>query len=87
MAAITAGGERAERRKVLPEVAGAIADASGWLSGRVLALTPSLPGLAGAAGVSVCAGFAASHVFGHGLAPWVGGLVGSVFALLLDRRI
>lgn len=88
MAAITVLGAAVPVwRKAAAQVSGAVADVSGWLAGRVLAVVPSLPGVAGAAAVSVCAGFAASHVFGHGLAPWVGGLVGGVFALALDRRM
>jgi hypothetical protein len=47
----------------------------------------SLPGLGGAAGFSVGVGEIAGHVFGHGLAPWVGLAVGSVFALWLGAEL
>src|SRR5262249_61388126 len=40
-----------------------------------------LPGLAAAAAVSVAAGELASHLFGHGLAPWVGLLAAGAFGL------
>lgn len=77
------------RRRLRPAgaAAGPLADAAGWTAGRVLALLPLVPGVGGAAMISVCAGEFAGHVFGHGLTPWVAGLVGGVFALLLDRRI
>jgi hypothetical protein len=64
-----------------------LADVAGRVTGRVLAVAPSVPGLAGAVMVSAAAGEVASHVFGHGLAPWVGIGVGGVFGLLWDRRI
>lgn len=67
--------------------AGVLASAAGAVSGRLLAVRRLVPGVAGAAAVSVCAGELAGHVFGHGLAPWVAGLVGGVFALALDRRL
>ena len=70
-----------------PRVAGRAAELAGKATGRVMALLPTVPGLAGAAMASVCTGELAGHVFGHGLAPWVAGLVGSVFLLLLDRRL
>ena len=75
------------RRLRAREVAGPLADAAGWTAGRLLSLLPLVPGIGGAAVISVCTGELAGHVFGHGLAPWVAGLVGGVFALLLDRRI
>lgn len=91
MAAIAAGAAGTARRRVLADAAnavlGAVATAAGWVSGRVLRVAPSLPGVAGAAGVSAGAGFLASHIWGHGLAPWVGLTVGGVFALALDRRL
>jgi hypothetical protein len=76
------------RRHLRPEgAAGVLAAAAGWVTGRVLLALPSVPGVAGAAMVSLGAGEFAGHVFGHGLAPWVGIVVGGVFALVLDRRI
>ena len=66
---------------------GAVAAAAGWLTGRVLLSLPAVPGLAGAAMVSVGLGELAGHVFGHGLTPWVAVITGGVFALLLDRKI
>ena len=71
----------------LGRLAGRVVDVAGVVTGRVLAALPSVPGLAGAGAVAVCAGEVTGHVFGHGLAPWVGGLVGGVFLLLLDRRL
>ncbi len=67
--------------------AGPLASAAGWTAGRVLALLPLVPGVAGAAMISAGAGEVAGHVFGHGLTPWVAVTLGGVFALLLDRRI
>jgi hypothetical protein len=60
---------------------------AGKVAGRVLRVAPTVPGLAGAALVSACGGEVTGHVFGHGLAPWVAGLAGGMFLLLLDRRI
>lgn len=68
-------------------IAGAVASAAGWVSGRVLASGRSLPSLAGAVLVSVCTGGFAGHVFGHGLSPWVGGLVGGVFLLWIGTEL
>lgn len=68
-------------------IAGAVASAAGWASGRVLASGRSLPSLAGAVLVSVCAGGFAGHVFGHGLTPWVAGVVGGVFLLWIGTEI
>lgn len=68
-------------------VAGALAAGFGHVTGRVLAALPAVPGLAGAVMISLAAGEFAGHVFGHGLAPWVGIGVGGVFALVLDRKI
>jgi hypothetical protein len=68
-------------------IAGPLADAAGSVTGRALSLLPLLPGLGGAAAVSLCAGELAGHLWGHGLTPWVAGLVGGAFALLLDRRV
>jgi hypothetical protein len=67
--------------------AGSLAELAGRATGRVLSLLPAVPGVAGAAMVSLAAGEFAGHVFGHGLTPWVAVGVGGVFALLLDRRI
>jgi hypothetical protein len=66
---------------------GALATAAGKVTGRALRIAPTVPGVAGAAALSVCTGGLAGHVFGHGLTPWVAGLVGGVFLLLLDRRL
>lgn len=66
---------------------GPLADVAGWSVGTVLSLLPLVPGVGGAAMVSVAAGELAGHVFGHGLTPWAGLAVGGVFALALDRRI
>lgn len=60
--------------------------ASGWVSGRVLRVLPSVPGLAGAGAVSLGTGMICGHVFGHGLAPWVTILAAGGFGLLRDRR-
>jgi hypothetical protein len=81
--AVTAGGRRDWRDALW----GGLATAAGRVTGRALRLRRTVPGVAGAAAVSVCAGGLAGHVFGHGLSPWVGGLVGGVFLLLLDRRL
>lgn len=62
-------------------------EAAGHVVGFALALLPLLPGVGGAAMISVGSGEFAGHVFGHGLAPWVAVAVGGVFALLLDRKI
>jgi hypothetical protein len=47
----------------------------------------ALPGLAGAAAVSVGAGELAGHIFGRGLAPWVTLGVGGMFALWIGAAI
>lgn len=67
--------------------AGNLAETAGTVIGRFLSLLPLVPGVAGAAMFSVAAGEFAGHVFGHGLAPWVGLGAGGMFALLLDRRL
>lgn len=67
--------------------AGSVADAAGHATGRFLASLPLVPGIAGAAMISLGAGELAGHLFGRGLTPWVALMVGGVFALLLDRRI
>lgn len=84
MAAVAAHGRRRDWRNA---VLGGLAVAAGKLAGHALRVRRTVPGVAGAAAVSVCAGGLAGHVFGHGLAPWTGGLVGGVFLLLLDRRL
>lgn len=61
--------------------------AAGWVAGKALRVAPTVPGVAGAALVSLGAGEVTGHVFGHGLAPWVAAVAGGVFLLLLDRRI
>jgi len=61
--------------------------AAGTVTGRVLRVVPSVPGVAGAVGVSAGAGEVIGHTAGHGLAPWVAIMVGGVFALMLDRRL
>ncbi len=68
-------------------VLAAVATVAGSVTGRALRVAPTVPGLAGAAAVSVCTGEVASHVFGHGLAPWIGGLLGGLFLLVIDKRI
>lgn len=83
MTAVTAGRRRDWRDALFAGVA----EVAGKVAGRVLSVLPTVPGLGGAAMVSVCAGGLAGHVFGHGLSPWVGGLTGGVFLLLLDRRL
>jgi hypothetical protein len=76
------------RRRLRASAAvGGATDAAGKSVGRVLSLLPLLPGLGGAAMISLGAGEFAGHVFGHGLVPWVALLAAGVFALLLDRRI
>ena len=64
-----------------------LAAAAGHVSGRVLSVRRVVPGLAGAAMVSVGAGELTGHIFGRGLAPWAAIAVGGVFALLLDRQL
>jgi hypothetical protein len=82
--AAVAAGRRRDWRDALW---GGLATASGKVTGHALRVRRMFPGVAGAAAVSVCAGGLAGHVFGHGLSPWVGGLVGGVFLLLVDRRL
>lgn len=53
----------------------------------VVALFRSLPGVAGAAAIAVGAGELAGHVFGHGLALWVGLVVGGAFAVRIGAEI
>ena len=79
-----AAGRRTDWRDA---VFGRAAEVAGKLTGRALQLRRTVPGVAGAAAVSVCTGGLAGHVFGHGLTPWVGGVVGGVFLLVLDRRL
>ena len=83
MAAVAAGSRPDWRDAVF----GRAAEVAGKLTGRALRLRRTVPGVAGAAAVSVCTGGLAGHVFGHGLTPWAGGVVGGVFLLLLDRRL
>jgi hypothetical protein len=64
-----------------------IPEAAGHVIGRTLSLLPLVPGIGGAAMISLGTGEFAGHVFGHGLAPWVALAVGGVFALFLDRKI
>lgn len=78
---------RLRRHLAADGVAGMLASAAGWVTGRVLASLPAVPGVGGAAAVSVGLGELAGHVFGHGLTPWVAITVGGVFALVLDRQI
>lgn len=78
---------RDQLRGVASAVTGKTAEVAGWVTGRSLMATRALPGIAGAAAVSVGTGELASHVFGHGLAPWVALLAAGVFALALDKRI
>lgn len=78
---------RIRRRLRTSGAAIAITEGAGTVLGRILSLVPLVPGVGGAAMVSVGAGEFAGHVFGHGLAPWVALAVGGMFALLLDRRI
>lgn len=68
-------------------LAGALASAAGWVTGRVLLSLPAVPGLAGAAGVSY--GLAAvAHGLAHRIPELPAGLlVAGVFLLLLDRQI
>jgi hypothetical protein len=88
MATISASAPAFLRRRLREsDAAGVAVEAAGAVLGRLLSLLPLLPGIGGAAMVSVGAGELAGHVFGHGLAPWVAVAVGGVFALLLDRRI
>ena len=89
MAAVTVPGPArlASLRARLGAAASSAAEVAGRVTGRALGFRRAVPGLAGAAGLSVAVGEVASHVFGHGLAPWVGLGAGSVFALLADRRI
>lgn len=77
-------GERREaRRQLLPGLLGSLATAAGT----AVRWSMSLPGLLGAAGMSVAAGEIIGHVFGHGLTPWVALAVGAGFALRLDWRL
>lgn len=91
MAAVTAGAAGAERRRLLAGAAdallGGVATAAGWVTGRALRTLPLAPAVYAAGAVSVGSGFFASHVFGHGLAPWVALTVSGIFALRLDWRI
>jgi hypothetical protein len=72
-------------------VAGSLAERAGAAVGRVLwpvlSVSHLVPGVAGAAAVSLGLGEIAGHVFGHGLTPWVAGVAGGLFALALDRKI
>jgi hypothetical protein len=78
---------RARIGEALTSLLAAVAVTAGRLVGAGRRVLPFVPGLGGAAGFSVCLGFGVSHVFGHGLAPWVAGLTGSVFALAMDRQM
>ena len=46
-----------------------------------------VPGVAGAAAVSVAIGELTGHLFGHGLTPWVALLAGGAFALLFGTEV
>lgn len=81
------GAVRRRRRLSLSSVAGPLADVAGWSVGRVLSLLPTVPGVAGAAMVSLGLGELAGHVFGHGLAPWVAITAGGAFALWLGSEV
>jgi hypothetical protein len=62
-------------------------DAAGAAIGHVLSVRHLVPGIAGAAAVSLGLGEVAGHVFGHGLTPWVAVTLAGLFALALDRRL
>lgn len=46
-----------------------------------------LPGVAGAAAVSVGLGELAGHLWGHGIAPWVALPLGGMFALWFGAEV
>jgi len=79
--------KRRRWRRRLLRVADTAATPAGTAVGRSLASLPLLPGILGAIGLSIAAGEIAGHVFGHGLAPWVGLAVSCMFGLLLDRKL
>ena len=83
MAAVAAHG----RPGLLARAAAVTAVVSGKITGRIISVLPTLPGIGGAVLVSLGTGETVSHVLGRGLAPWVGLTVGGVFALMLDRNI
>ena len=64
-----------------------LATAAGAAAGRVLRWRRVLPGVAAGVLASVACGEITGHLFRHGLAPWAGCLVGSLFLLALDRRL
>lgn len=88
MTAVADGARAPGRLRTAAAAAkGRTADVSGYLTGRALAVRRLVPGVAGAALLSVAAGEIAGHVFGHGLTPWVASALGAVFLLVLDRRL
>jgi len=74
VAAVAAGGRRDWRDALL----GGLAAAAGKVTGRVLAVLPTVPGLAGAAMVA----YGAAMVYRP-----AGVIAGGAFLLLLDRRL
>lgn len=74
MVAVAAGGRRDWRDVLL----GRAAEVAGRLTGRVLRVAPTVPGLAGAAMVA----YGAAMVYRP-----AGVIAGGAFLLLLDRRI
>jgi len=53
----------------------------------VATLGRMLPGVAGAAAIAVGSGELAGHVFGRGLALWVGLVVGGVFLVRIGAEV
>jgi hypothetical protein len=68
----------AARSPWLPRLAGAAVDVAGKVTGRLLAVLPTIPGFAGAAMVS----YGAATIYRP-----AGVIAGGLFLLLLDRRI
>lgn len=58
-----------------------------WAGTLIRVLRQVLPGLAGAAALSVGAGELAGHVFGRGLSPWVALVIAGLFALWFGAEI
>jgi hypothetical protein len=68
-------------------IAGPLADAAGYATGRALSLLPLVPGLGGAGAVTFGAAVLV-HSAWHWIPVYaVATVVGGAFALLLDRRL
>jgi uncharacterized protein YcfJ len=78
---------RMRRAEAREKWAGRAAVLAGTVIRLVRARRRTYPGIAGAVLVAVCLGGIIGHTIGHGLTPWVAGLVGGGFLLWFGSEI